>query len=218
MTQTDHSTLIPIYLEAGRKRVFACTVDWPGWCRSDKAEEAAIDTLLAYAPRYAVVARKIDADFPTRSLAVDVRERVPGNGTTDFGAPGRVPDLDRVDLDRAQAVRLGSLVRASWLAFDDIVAAAPSVLRKGPRGGGRDRDDIVRHVLAAETAYARSFGVRLAEPQPDDGPSLMRHREAIAAALEAGGSSDRGWPVRYACRRMAWHVLDHAWEIEDKSG
>jgi hypothetical protein len=26
-----------------------------------------------------------------------------------------------------------------------------------------------------------------------------------------------GRPPRYAIRRIAWHVLDHAWEIEDKS-
>src|SRR5438067_302187 len=29
-------------------------------------------------------------------------------------------------------------------------------------------------------------------------------------------TGDRGWPVRYAARRMAWHVLDHAWEMEDR--
>jgi hypothetical protein len=27
----------------------------------------------------------------------------------------------------------------------------------------------------------------------------------------------KGWPPRYAARRIAWHALDHAWEIEDRS-
>jgi hypothetical protein len=25
------------------------------------------------------------------------------------------------------------------------------------------------------------------------------------------------WPPAYAARRIAWHALDHAWEIEDRS-
>lgn len=29
---------------------------------------------------------------------------------------------------------------------------------------------------------------------------------------------EKGWPPRYAARRIAWHVLDHAWQIEDRSG
>ena len=41
-------------------------------------------------------------------------------------------------------------------------------------------------------------------------------REALAAAVRAG-APDATWPLRYAVRRFAWHVLDHAWEIEDKS-
>jgi hypothetical protein len=28
---------------------------------------------------------------------------------------------------------------------------------------------------------------------------------------------DRGWPQRYAARRIAWHALDHAWEVQDRS-
>ena len=40
-------------------------------------------------------------------------------------------------------------------------------------------------------------------------------RISVAAALRSRSPSP-AWPVRYAIRRCAWHVLDHAWEIEDK--
>ena len=87
-------------------------------------------------------------------------------------------------------------------------------LGKGPRGGGRDRDDIVDHVAAAELAYARKLGIRL-------GSDLTASRAAIVEVLgapsDASSIGAKGWPPRYAARRIAWHVLDHAWEIEDKS-
>jgi hypothetical protein len=208
---------IPIYLDVGRKRVFACAVDWPGWCRSGRTEELAMESLLAYAPRYVAVARVAGLSFPTDSLDCDVRERVPGDGTTDFGAPGRVPELDHGPTTTTEGERLARLLHASWQILDTIVAGAPPILAKGPRGGGRDRDEIVRHVLAAETAYARKLGVRLREPAADDTRAVGELHDAILAAVQASATTERGWPVRYACRRIAWHVLDHAWEIQDKS-
>jgi hypothetical protein len=45
-------------------------------------------------------------------------------------------------------------------------------------------------------------------------------RAQISAALRDPGSvvtPQKGWPLRYAARRIGWHVLDHLWEIEDKS-
>jgi hypothetical protein len=90
------------------------------------------------------------------------------------------------------------------------------MLAKGPRGGGRDRDEVVRHVLAAEASYARQIGLRLREPSVDEAAAVQYQRESIASALPTS-SSETKWPPRYIIRRMAWHVLDHAWEIEDKS-
>jgi hypothetical protein len=93
-----------------------------------------------------------------------------------------------------------------------VARTAPAGLRKGPRGGGRDRDEIADHVAAAELAYARKLGIRL-------GSDLAASRDAIAEVLAAPSDSlaAKGWPPRYTARRIAWHVLDHAWEIEDKS-
>lgn len=211
-----------VCLELGKRRVFASALDWPGWCRAGKGEEDALETLAAYVPRYVPVAGLAGITFPeTPAEAFDVVERLPGSATTDFGAPGEIAAADAEPLTGDQAGRLVVLLKASWVYFDRVVAGAPAQLRKGPRGGGRDRDKIAAHVLSAETAYARKLGLRLREPAISDSAAIAVLRAEIAAVL--GASSDgaplapKGWPARYALRRLAWHVLDHAWEIEDRS-
>jgi hypothetical protein len=213
---------IPIYLEIGQKRTFACSLEWPGWCRSGKNEEAAIAALIDVAPRYAEVARNASKRFPkVERDRIEVVERIPGSATTDFGAPGKVAQWDHEDLDRAGAERMRDLLRASWDLLDRAVAEASPTMRKGPRGGGRDRDAVFRHVLSAETGYVRSAGLKLKEPDIGDRSAIAAHREAILSTIrptaEAPPRSPKAWPVRYAVRRYAWHVLDHAWEIQDKS-
>jgi hypothetical protein len=190
-----------VYLEQGRTWTFACAVDWPGWARRGKGDEAALEQLLAHADRYAAV---VPGFVPGVLRVVGT---VRGTGTTDFGAPdARGPwDDGPADLER-----LADRLEDCWAAFDRVVAGASAELRKGPRGGGRDRDEIARHVQESERSYGRSLRVAVPPrtPWPDQ-------RAALAAAVRAGapGSS---WPVPYAVRRCAWHVLDHAWEIEDK--
>jgi hypothetical protein len=195
-----------IYLEVGERWVFAGAIDWPGWCRRGKGEEAAMDELLDYAARYAEVA---GPGFAADEL--EVVGRVPGNRTTDFGAPGGRGPWDDEPLDTAEAQRQIDLLVASWDYFDAVVQQAPAELRKGPRGGGRDRDAVARHVQEAERSYAPKAGVRVPPRTPWDA-----QRSSIAAALSAGDAGS-AWPARYALRRIAWHVLDHAWEIEDRS-
>jgi len=112
--------------------------------------------------------------------------------------------------------------QSSWTVFDRVVASAPAELRKGPRGGGRDRDAIVEHVLGAEAQYSRKLGIRLHPPTAGDAAAVSALRNAILGALRAASGTrlvpEKGWPPRYAARRIAWHVLDHAWEIDDRSG
>jgi len=211
-----------VYVETGRKRVFTCALDWPGWCRSGKDEGQALDALAAYAPRYAIVTAEAGVRFPKSARdSFEVVERLSGSGGTDFGVPSAAATADSEDLTRQQADRLANLVAASWEVFDRVVAGAPASLRKGPRGGGRDRDAIVDHVLGAETAYARMLGVRHREPARGDTAAIAALREAIVDFLRhtrAGvPPKEKGWLPRYAARRIAWHVLDHAWEIEDRS-
>jgi hypothetical protein len=212
----------PVYLEVGTKKVFALAVDWPGWARAGRSEEDALEALASYVPRYSVVASAASVRFPKSvGASFDVVERVTGDGSTDFGAPGKVPSLDRVPSTAAQARRLASLVGASWAVFDDVVADAPAALRKGPRGGGRDRDKIVEHVLEAEISYSRAVGLRGKRPKWDDADAIAAFRAELLDVLhrpsDGSAYTAKGWPPRYAARRIAWHVLDHAWEIEDKS-
>ena len=145
----------------------------------------------------------------------DVVERVAGNATTEFGAPNIGTPSDRRPLTAAQARREAALLAACWDVLADVAAGAPPVLQKGPRGGGRDRDPIVQHVADAEKQYARKVAI---DARGLDSESF---RAAVLDAVRAARSGeplvDKGWPVRSMTRRMAWHVLDHAWEIEDKS-
>jgi hypothetical protein len=209
----------PVYLEVGAKKVFACSVDWPGWCRSAKTEDEALDALATYVPRYAAVAQQATLTLPkTVASSFDVVERLKGNATTDFGAPGVIPKLATDALTKAQAERRAALVEASWKVLAGVVKAAPPSLRKGPRGGGRDRDKIVAHVADAEFAYARKFGVR--HKQSTDPKAVAALRADLVAALRRArgdGMPEEGtWPARYTAHRVAWHVLDHAWEIQDR--
>lgn len=212
-----------VYLEVGARRVFACALDWPGWCRSGRTEDEALARLAEYAPRYAVVAHKAGVDFAAdAATSFEVVERRPGSATTDFGAPGAVAHADAAPASDADAARLVALVVASWAVLDGVAASAPAALAKGPRGGGRDRDKMLQHVLGAEASYARSLDVRHSEPAFDDVHAIDELREAIVAALRErlpnATVNGKGWPPRYAARRIAWHVLDHAWEMEDRGG
>jgi hypothetical protein len=199
--------LTDVYLEVGTRWTFACAIDWPGWCRRGKGEEAAVDALAAYADRYAAA---IGRAVPAGDIGVVAR--VPGDKTTDFGAPHTFGPTDDRPLAAGEADRLTDLVVACWQAFDSGLATAPAELRKGPRGGGRDRDQIIDHVREAERAYASRAGVRV--PPRTAWPE---QRRLLSEHLRAGAPGGR-WPMRYAARRVAWHVLDHLWEVQDRSG
>jgi hypothetical protein len=216
------SSATGVYVEVGKKRAFVSARDWPGWCRAGRDEEAALDALAEYAPRYGVVATEAGLTFPA-SVAdrLEVVERLPGDASTDFGAPGAVAEGDADELSPAEARRQAALLEASWAVFDRVAAAAPATLAKGPRGGGRDRDPIVDHVVGAEAGYARKIGIAHPAPSAADAAAVAALRSDILDAVRSRrfGAPPRSkpWPARYAIRRIAWHVLDHAWEIEDKS-
>lgn len=219
---TTKGSRTPVYLEVGAHRVFASAADWPGWCRSGKGETAALEALAAAAPRFAAAAKAAHVLFPTSAAnQFDVVERLPGSATTDYGAPGAIAKGDARPMSKAEADRQCALLDGAWTVLDRVVAKAPAELRKGPRGGGRDRDKIVDHVLDAEDAYAHKLGLRLARPDRQDAAAVRQFRAAILAAVRAGANSshplEKNWPVRYAVRRTAWHALDHAWEIENRS-
>jgi hypothetical protein len=148
---------IAVSVEATAKKAFATAVDWPGWSRSGKTEELALAALREYAPRYAVVAE--EAGIPFDPGDCEIVERTEGAGGTNFGVPSSITDLDRRPVDAAEAKRQARLVEAAWTVFARVAADAPAELRKGPRGGGRDRDKMVGHVAESDTYYAREVGI-----------------------------------------------------------
>jgi hypothetical protein len=212
---------LAVSLEVHPKRTFAWALDWPGWCRSGKTEEAALEALAGYADRYRPVAERAGLKLGARAARdLEVIERLPGDATTAFGAPRAVGERDHDPLTARQAQRHADLVEAAWAVLAGVAASAPAELRKGPRGGGRDRDKIVEHVATAEFSYARKLEIRHKAPDPVTAEASAALRAEVLERLRAARGGDppgtKGWPPRYLARRIAWHALDHAWEIEDR--
>jgi hypothetical protein len=195
-----------VYFEEGKSSVFAAAIDWPGWCRRAKSRDLALEALLDYQDRYAAV-----LSMPFKPGKLDVVGSVVGNATTDFGAPAVDTSWDAESITSRDLQRQVQVLSDIWAYFDGVVDVAPATLTKGPRGGGRDRDGVVAHVREAERHYCSKLGTRLPPRTP-----WVDQRATITEALLAG-SPEAQWPSRYSLRRLAWHVLDHAWEIEDKS-
>jgi hypothetical protein len=220
---------LDVYIEAGSKRVFAGAVEWPGWCRSGRDETAALAALTEYGSRYASVMRGAVKGFSAAQASTPiVVERLKGDATTEFGAPSIAPVADARPVDAKELKRLLSLLGACWDAFDRAVDdAAGRELRKGPRGGGREVDAIFEHVLGAEGMYVRGLAAKGPNVEGRDArEAAVEVRDAVRDALRravaeglpsAGPRGGKIWLPRYFVRRAAWHVLDHAWEIEDRT-
>ena len=226
---TRSSDRVDVYLELGQKRAFAGALDWPGWCRSGRDESAALQALFEYGPRYAQVVRTARLGFqrPTDVSAFRVVERLEGGATTDFGAPEAAPARDSKPVKETDLRRFQTLLRACWRAFDAATRKARGkTLQKGPRGGGRDLDRIIEHVMGSDAGYLSSLGWKLDVPATKDSREALKHtQQIILKALVAAANNEiprrgpRGgvrWTPRYYVRRVAWHTLDHAWEIEDR--
>lgn len=212
---------LAVALEIGPKMVFATALDWPGWCRRAKGEQAAIDRLLDYAPRFATILRRAGLALPA-DYQVQIVERLPGGAGTEFGAPGVVAEDERRPMDAAEANRRAGILAAAWEAFDAVAAAAPDALRKGPRGGGRDTSAIISHVIECDRGYyGPKIGVRHKPFTPEDPAALQALRQDMLDRLSLASDGqplvERGWTARFALRYITWHVLDHLWEIEDRS-
>ena len=213
---------VRVMIEQGKKKTVASAFDWPGWDRSAKSEEEALEALATYRSRYARVAELAGLSKEFRSTgAFEVVERLDGTGMTDFyGVSAKPARPEQQQMSDDECERKISLLRACWTHFDNVSSLVSPELRKGPRGGGRDRHKIVRLVNVAEIhEFARKVGVvtaLAAWQNPDD---LRGHRDAFCSAIRehnARGTAARTWTVQFVIRRSAYHMLDHAWEMEDR--
>ena len=216
----DH---IRVMLEIGPKgkKVVAVAPDWPGLARGAGTGEAAIERLLSYVPRYTPVTNLAGMEAALANATVaDVVEQYPGTGSTDFwGISFAFSSIDQQTMSGEALERELTLMRACWAFFDDVRVRVSPELRRGPRGGGRDREHIVRHTFAAERDWAKGLGVLTPEETMLTDEGLTAHRDAYCNAIRALHSQQkmaRTWPLRYLMRHTAFHTLDHAWEMEDK--
>ncbi len=203
------------------KKVAAVAPDWAGLERGAKTEEAAIARLESYLPRYAPVAKLagMDAEFAAITT-VDIVEHYPGTGSTDFwGISFAFSSIDHQPVSREALERELALMQACWAFFDNVRFRVSAEMQKGPRGGGRDRDHIVRHTLANEMDWAGGLGLPNLYDANMTEDTISTHRSAYCNAIRefhAEGKMARKWPLRYLIRHTAYHTMDHAWEMEDK--
>ncbi len=212
-----------VILEIGKKRrVVAGALDWPGLDRWGTSEDAALDRLTSYLPRYAGVAERAGmASAFARAREVVVVERVPGSSSTDFWGFAHVPSqIEGEVLSPADLERRLDLLRACWAYFDDAGARVSPELRPGPRSPGRSRDQIIRHVYLNEPdQWSRKVEVRTPLEIVLTPDGLAAHRQSYLDAIRAynaEGKPARTWPIQFLVRRTAHHVMDHAWEMEDR--
>jgi hypothetical protein len=223
-------TPVPVYLEVGKKKVLAGAVEWPGWARHGKDEESALQALFLSSPRYARILSRGEFVFTPPASPDDllVTERLQGNASTDFGGFGAVPSWDLQPMTPEALSWFNKLLRACWDEMDEAVEAAADIpLRTGPRGGGRDIAQIVRHVRESEASYVGRMGTRMPKDKGlDPSEDVERSRQFILetlgsrAFITTPGQGPRGgklWMPRYFVRTLAWHIIDHIWEIEDRS-
>ncbi len=215
-----------VMLEVGpkSKKVVAVAPDWPGLSRGAKTAEAATELLLAYRPRYAPIAALagLAAEFAA-ATGVDVVEQFPGTGSTDFwGISFAFSSIDQQAVPGEALERELALMQAAWAFFDAVRARVSADLRPGPRGGGRDRDRIVRHIFANEQDWVKGLGVLTPDDAMLTGEGMNAHRDAYCQGIRDYHSQGKRpgkmgkWPLRYMIRHTAFHTLDHAWEMEDK--
>ena len=216
---------VRVVLERGpkRKKAVAFAVDWPGWSRGASTPELALAKLESYRPRYRSVAEEAGRaeEFDTAGPCEVVEDTI-GTGSTDFWgisfSPSAVESdpMQEADLDRAMG-----LLRACWSVFDATGARVSAELRKGPRGGGRDRDQILHHALRVESEdFAKRVGLRVPVGGALTPHGLRDYREAYVAAMRAYHAGEgvrmRSWNLPFLIRHSAFHMMDHAWEMEDK--
>lgn len=207
--------------KAKKAAVFA--VDWPGWSRGGKTPEEALDTFGAYRDRYRPVARHagLEPEFDAAGELEIVEDHV-GTGSTDFWGISFAPSsLEQGPMPEEEIERKLALLQAAWRFFDEVAARVSPEMRKGPRGGGRDRDSIVRHVFGNEAGdFATKVGVRTPVDDVLTPVGLRTHRTEYLAGFRnynaQGLKAGRSWTVPFLIRHTAFHVLDHAWEMEDK--
>jgi hypothetical protein len=184
----------------------------------------ALETLESYRERYRPIAALagMDNEFDAAGPLKVVEDRV-GTGSTDFWGISFSPSsTEQGPLDEAELERKLTILQACWAFFDDVAARVSPEMRKGPRGGGRDRNRIIRHTIRTESEdFAKQVGLRIPEEAALTPEGLRQHRRTYLEAMRAYNAGKiekrmRSWSLPFLIRHSAFHTLDHAWEMQDK--
>jgi hypothetical protein len=206
------------------KRSVAFGIDWPGWSRGAKSAELALETLESYRERYRPVAglAGMASEFDAAGPLEIMEDRV-GTGSVDFWGISFSPSAtEHGPMGEAELERGITVLRACWEFFDGVAAQVSPDMRKGPRGGGRDRDEIIGHTIRTESEYfAKQVGLRIPERAAMTPDGLREYRESYVAAMRGYNAGEvqrrmRSWTLPFLIRHSAYHTLDHAWEMQDK--
>lgn len=206
------------------KKAVAFALDWPGWSRGAKTPELAVETLESYRERYRpiAVAAGMEARFKLEGRLETIEDRV-GPGSTDFWGISFAPSATEQDpMSTKELDRRILVLQTCWQYFDKVAKRVSAEMLKGPRGGGRDRDHIIRHTIRVESEeFAKRLGLRTPEEGALTPAGLRSHRTNYIDAMRtynAGeGKRMKTWTLPFLIRHSAFHVMDHAWEMEDKN-
>jgi hypothetical protein len=217
---------IRVGLERGpkAKKFAAYAIDWPGWSRGAKTPQETLDVFAAYRERYRPIAVRagLGPEFDAAGPVELVEDRV-GTGSVDFWAISFSPGaFEQEPMDAAELERKIAILQACWDYFDEVAARVSPEMRKGPRGGGRDRDTIIRHTIRVESEdFAAKVGLKIGECEALRPGALKPYRAAYVDAMRAYQRGEvkrpmRSWTLAFLVRHSAFHTMDHAWEMEDK--
>lgn len=208
------------------KKYVAYAIDWPGLERNGKSPDEAFEKMESYRSRYQVIANRAGyGDAFRDESASEIVQEYEGTGSTDFwGISFAHGPNDYESMTDEELARQLALLKACWDEFDEIGQNVSPELQRGPRGGGRDREEIVGHLIYAELNWLKKLDIRPdfkeilpIESRKQHHQSVLdelrrRHQEQLPVQAKGGPP----WTVRFTIRHLAFHVMDHAWEMEDK--
>ena len=219
------SVTMPVLIEAGTKgkKVVAYAQHWPGLERNGSRDEVALNKLATYFPRYARIAERagLTKEFAAEAnVELEVIERYIGTGGTEFwGISYAHSSIDYLPITADELDRQLALLQSCWAEFDHFGSTVSSELKRGPRGGGRMRDEIVRHLLSVEVDWMGGLGLRYDFHDVIPLDARAAYHEDVVNTIRTFHAEEKlakTWTIPFLIRHTAYHVMDHAWEMEDR--
>ena len=138
------------------------------------------------------------AGLGTATPRFEVVDRVDGDATTDFGAPGKAAAPDREPLASGEPERLAALLETSWLALDAALEAVPEAERIAKPEVGRSALTMWLHVGRAERAYLSPLLTQLKALEVEGSATFKAPRVSDPATPEQVRARSRRVPRRAA--------------------